>query len=307
MRVSIVVISYNSAAWLPGCLDSLADLDAEIVVIDNASSDGSVEAASRPGVRVIANAENRGFAGAANQGTSCTSGDYLLFLNPDSVLLDNFGALIAALDSDPQCGAACGLLMGADGGPQTGFNFRSFPTFSALALELLGINRLWPGNPVNRRYRCMDMPLDRPAIVDQPPGACLLVRRTALEQVGGWDETFAPVWFEDVDLCLRLRKRGFHARFEPASHWHHFGAHSVSAISFAEKQFFWYRNLVGFVRKHFGSAAALALRPLICAGATGRWLAAYFSPGSRYSWAAYRAVMRAALTGVWRPTPPCLP
>lgn len=303
MPVSIIIIAYNSAAHLPACLDSLAGVDAEVMVIDNASSDGSAEAARRAGVRVIANAENRGFAGAANQGAGCTSGDYLLFLNPDAVLLEGFDALVASLEGDARAGAACGLLLDAAGRPQAGFNFRSFPTLGSLAFELLGINRAWPGNPINRRYRCLDVPLDRPAVVEQPPGACLLVRRSALERVGGWDERFHPVWFEDVDLCLRLRKAGFHARFAPESRWRHYGAHSVATISFVEKQFFWYRNLVGFVEKHFGSAAALAFRPLICAGATARWIGASVTPGGQYSWDAYRAVMKAALKGAWHPTP----
>jgi GT2 family glycosyltransferase len=301
--VSIIIIAYNSAGYLPGCLDSLAGTNAEILVIDNASSDGSAEVARSRGVRVIANSENRGFAGAANQGASNTSGDYLLFLNPDTVLLEGFDALAASLENDPQAGMACGLLLDDAGRPQTGFNFRAFPTFAALAFELLGINRLWPHNPVNRRYRCLDTQLDRPAVVEQPAGACLLVRRSALEEAGGWDESFHPVWFEDVDLCLRLSRAGFHARFEPASRWRHYGAHSVATISFAEKQFFWYRNLVCFAAKHLGSTAALALRPLICVGATARWMGACFSLGGRCSWRAYRAVMFAAITGIWRPTP----
>lgn len=306
VRVSTIIISYNSAGYLPGCLDSLAGVETEVIVVDNGSSDGSAEVARSRGARVIANAENRGFAGAANQGAGCASGDYLLFLNPDTALLSGFEALAKALEADPQAAAAGGLLLGPAGHPQPGFNFRSFPTFASLAFELLLINRLWPRNPVNRRYRCLDVPLDRPGLVQQPAGACLMVRRSALEQAGGWDQRFHPVWFEDVDLCLRFHQAGFHCLFVPGSRWLHHGAHSVGSMPFAHQQFFWYRSLVCFVGKHMGSTAALAIRPLVCAGATARFVGGHFSPDRKCSWGAYRAVVKAALTGAWEPTPPCL-
>lgn len=296
MSVSIIVVTYNSAEYLPACLESLAGTGAEIIVVDNASADDSAPIARARGARVIANAENRGFAAAANQGARAALGDYLLFLNPDAALIAGFEELACALESDPRAGAAAGLLVGPDGQPQVGFNLRALPTFSSLAFEVLLFNRLWPGNPVNRRYRCLDVPLDRPALAEQPAGACLLVRRSALERVGFWDERFYPLWFEDVDLCARLRGTGLHILYLPASRWRHEGAHSLSRISFAEKQFFWYRNLVRYVRKHMGSAAALAMRLLVCAGATARLLGSLVTPGGQRSLSAYGAVVKMALT-----------
>ncbi len=310
--VSVIVVTYNSAAYLPACLDSLRGTGAEVIVVDNASADGSAELARQHGASVITNSENRGFAAAANQGVRAAisptgraaPGEFLLFLNPDTVLEEGFSELVQALAQDPQAGAAAGLLVDFSGRPQVGFSLRALPGFAALACEVLLVNRLWANNPVNRRYRCLDTPLDRPGEVEQPAGACLLVRRRALEQVGYWDERFYPLWFEDVDLCLRLRRAGFRILFFPACRWRHYGAHSLARISFAQKQLFWYRNLLCYVQKHMGSAAALAMRILVCVGATARLIATFFVPGGQRSWSAYWAVVKLALAGAANPAPP---
>ena len=304
MSVSVIVVSYNSASHLPGCLDSLRGAGAEVIVVDNASADDSVAVARQQGARVIANAENRGLAAAANQGALASAAEFLLFLNPDTVLLGGFAELLRALVQDPQAGAAAALLLDASGRPQVGFNVRSLPGFVALASEVLLLNRVWPRNPVNRRYRCLDVPLDRPCEIEQPAGACLLVRRRALEQVGYWDESFYPLWFEDVDLCLRLRRAGFRILFCPTCRWRHQGGHSLVGISFARKQLFWYRNLLYYVHKHMGSAAALAMRLLVCVGATARLMAAFVVPSGERCWSAYWAVVKLALSGPANQPPP---
>ncbi len=304
MSVSVIIVTCNSAEYLRACLESLRSTGAEIIVVDNASTDNSAEVAQRHGARVIRNGENRGFAGAANQGARAAAGNCLLFLNPDTVLLGGFEELARALEENPGAGAAAGLLLDPAGRPQVGFNLRALPSFVTLAFEVLLLNRLWPGNPVNRRYRCLDAPLDRAGETEQPAGACLAVRRQALEEVGYWDEAFHPLWFEDVDLCQRLRRAGFAIRFCPAARWRHYGAHSLVRISFAQKQVFWYRSLLYYVRKHEGSAAALVMRMLVCAGATARMMATLLVPGGERIWSAYWAVMKAALTGTANPTPP---
>lgn len=304
MSVAAIVIAYNSAEYLPACLESLRSTGTEVIVVDNASSDGSAAVARKQGAKVIANAENRGFAAAANQGARATGAEFLLFLNPDVALQENFDELVQALAQDPQAGAAAGLLVDGSGRPQVGFTLRALPSFAALAFEVLLLNRLWPGNAVNRRYRCLDAPLDQPGEAEQPAGACLLVRRRALEQAGWWDEAFHPLWFEDVDLCLRLRQAGFRILFRPASRWLHRGGHSLASISFAQKQIFWYRNLLYYVQKHMGSAAALAMRILVCVGATARLISSWEVREGQRSRRAYWAVVKMALRGMAKPIPP---
>ena len=304
VSVVVVVVSYNSAKYLPVCLDSLSGVGVEIIVVDNGSADDSVALARRHGVRVIANYENRGLAAAANQGARASTAEFLLFLNPDTVLLDGFADLLRAVVQEPQAGAVAGLLLDEAGRPQVGFNVRSLPSFVTLACEVLLMNRLWPRNPVNRRYRCLDVPLDRPGEIEQPAGACLLVRRRALEQVGYWDEHFYPLWFEDVDLCLRLRRAGYRILFCPTCRWRHHGGHSLDCISFARRQLFWYRNLLYYVHKHMGSAAALAMRLLVCAGAAARGMATLAVPGGQRRSSAYWAVVKLALSRPAKQPPP---
>ena len=127
------------------------------IVVDNASSDRTVELVrERTHVRVIANRENRGFAAAVNQGISACEADFLLLLNPDANLL----TAVDAWWTPAQYGLAAGKLGGRKGPAQAGFTIRRFPTPAALIFELFGINRLWPSNPVNRRYRYLDRDLD---------------------------------------------------------------------------------------------------------------------------------------------------
>src|SRR5262249_33018080 len=208
---SAIVVAYNSAGSIEHCLAALkAQPEWERIVVDNASTDNSAERsrAVDPGAEVVANERNRGFAAAANQGAAMASGDILLFLNPDAISQPGALSEIAEALKSPGAGAAGGVLLDADGQPDRGFSVRRFPTTLAMAAEILLLNRLWPGNPVNRCYRCLDLDYNKAQDVDQSAGACLAVRRDAWQSVGGFNEAFFPVWFEDVDLCLRLRQRG---------------------------------------------------------------------------------------------------
>jgi GT2 family glycosyltransferase len=250
-RVAIVIVTYNSAAEIEGCLDSVADLAAtEIIVIDNASTDGTPAKATRPGIRLIANSRNCGFAGAVNQGVRATSAPFVLLLNPDARLERGLSALVAQFD-DPLTGAAGGMLTGADGQPQTGFMARNLPTPAALILELLGINRLFPHNRVNWHYRCLGLSQSATAEVEQPAGAFLMFSRLAYEKVGGFDERFYPVWFEDVDFCAQLKKAGYRVRYTPEAVANHTGGHSVGSLRMEIRQRYWYGSLLEYAAKHY--------------------------------------------------------
>ena len=128
------------------------------------------------------------------------------------------------------------------------------------------MNRLWPGNPVNRRYRCLDADYSQQQEVEQPAGACLAVTRAAWESVGGFDEQFFPVWFEDVDLCQRLLEHGGKIVYCPSARFRHSGAHSVGQLPFRDKQLFWYGNMLRYARKHLSGGQVAALRVGIVAG-----------------------------------------
>ena len=267
-EVGIVIVTYQSEAVIADCLRAAVCTGAEVVVIDNASRDATVQVARGLGARVVANAENRGFAGAVNQGVQLLKTPYVLLLNPDAVLQTGIEPLTARL-RQPGVGAAGGLLLGRDGRSQRGFSVRRFPTPAALIFEILLVNRAWPSNPVNWQYRCSNVSLEAARPVDQPAGAFLMFSRQAWQQIGAFDEGFYPVWFEDVDFCRRLRCAGFSIWLEPAARAVHDGGHAVQSLSFEQSRVYWYGGLVRYAARHFRPlsyrlvCAALVLGSLI--------------------------------------------
>ncbi len=295
-RPGIIVVSHNSGDVIGECLDAALETGADVVVVDNGSTDATVaEVERRPRVRLIPNPGNAGFAAAVNQGVRALANQALLLLNPDAVLQTGLDPLVEAL-SAPGVGAAAGKLAGPDGKAQRGFAVRRLPTPAALVFETLGLNRLWPGNPVNRRYRCLDLDLEKPADVEQPAGALLMFRREAWLRVGGFDERFHPLWFEDVDFLQRLRLAGYRVRYVPQTWAVHRGAHSVEKLAPERRRVYWYGSLLEYAAKHYapGRRAAVALAVLL--GAALR-MPACLIPGRGRGWAAaHGRVMRQAVS-----------
>ncbi|HWF10970.1 MAG TPA: glycosyltransferase family 2 protein [Bryobacteraceae bacterium] len=255
-RVAIVVVTFNSGSEIGACLDALqaAPGDAEIVVVDNASSDNTREEVAGRSIRLIANQTNAGFATAVNQGVRATTAPLILSLNPDARLVRGLEAMADCL-RQPGAGAAGGMLIGDDGYPQTGFMARNLPSPAALVLEVMGINRLWPRNPVNWHYRCLGLDRMKMTLVDQPAGAFLMFSRMAWETVGGFDERFWPIWFEDVDFCARLKSAGFRIYYHPGGVAKHSGSHSTGALVLEKRERYWYGSLLEYAAKHYRSAA----------------------------------------------------
>ncbi len=277
-RCTAMIVTYNSGATIKACIEALAREDCEIVVVDNASTDETVKRVEELVVwhelRLLVNESNRGFAAAINQGAREASGDILLLLNPDTIA-DNGAveALLRCMEASHAV-AAGGALLRPDGQPARGFAFRRLPTLASLLCEIMLVNQLWPGNPVNRNYRCLDADYAREQQVEQPAGACLAITRRAWDAVGGLDEAFFPVWFEDVDLCKRLLDAGMKVVYCPSARFRHGGAHSVGQLSFGDKQLFWYANMLRYARKHFSRGQVRVLQAGIVAGMLLRSLAA---------------------------------
>ena len=280
MRCTAIVVTYNSGAAIAACLEALAHEDCEIIVVDNASADQTVrrveEFAAWHPVRLIANERNRGFGAAVNQAARDAGGDALLILNPDSIAEPGAVAALLRCMESTAAAAVGGALLEIDSQPARGFAFRRLPTLWALIFEVTLANRMWPGNPVNRRYRCLDADYSQQQEVEQPAGACLAVRRSAWDKVGGFDEQFLPVWFEDVDLCKRLRDQGSRIFYCPEARFRHGGAHSVGQLSFRDKQIFWYENMLRYARKHFSGGQVFLLRLAIVKGMLLRSIGAVF-------------------------------
>ncbi len=261
-----IIVTCNSEGDIGPCLDAVLPRVARVVVVDNASSDGTLEEVRRRGgVTLLANAENRGFAGAVHQAAEVLDTPFLLLLNPDAVLLSGIEELEAAC-REAGVAAAAGKLVGSDGNPQVGFSVRRFPTPVALAFEVLGVNRLWKRNPVNRRYRCLDMDPEEAADVEQPAGAFLLVRRDVFGELGGLDAGFWPVWFEDVDFFRRATKAGYRVRYIPGVAARHTGGTSVGRAPAGSRVAWWYGNLLRYSFKHFGVFGRTLVAAAVVAG-----------------------------------------
>ena len=290
--VSIVIVSFNSARHIVKCLHSVRDAG-EIVVVDNASSDDTcaVVAKEAPDAKLIRNRKNRGFAAAVNQGIAAGAHPFVLLLNPDTVLQSSLQPLVEQCLL-PEVGAAGGKLVDQDGQAQAGFNVRAFPTPTSLLFEVFLVNRIWPANPVNRRYRCLNIDLNHVRDVDQPAGAFLMIRRDVLKQIAGLDEDFYPIWFEDVDLCLRIRKAGHTIRYVPSCVAQHAGGHSLSGLSVEERYLAWYGNLLRFNYKHFSKGTPRCLHIILLMGLRLRWLSCLAGAGTHAERKAYASVIR---------------
>jgi N-acetylglucosaminyl-diphospho-decaprenol L-rhamnosyltransferase len=274
IEVSAVVVSFNSSADLPDCLRSLrSEGVADVVVVDNASVDSSVEVVRRadPEARIVQTGANLGFGSAANRGVAVTAGDHVLILNPDTVVEPGtVKALSEALDRDSGLAAVGPRLENVDGSLYP--SVRRFPDLTvAFGHAFLGL--IWPRNPATRRYRMLDWDHDQAADeVDWVSGACVLVRRTAFEMVGGFDEAYF-MYVEDVDLCWRLGQAGWRIGYEPAGRVVHALGGSSRLVPYrmiAEH----HRSLLRFVSKS-SAGARRAIVPVVAAGLAVRTVAAW--------------------------------
>jgi N-acetylglucosaminyl-diphospho-decaprenol L-rhamnosyltransferase len=291
--IGIVIVTYNSGAEIGPCLDAALATGADVVVVDNASSDQTTAEAARRGVRLIANSVNRGFAAAANQGFAVLDDPYVLLLNPDAVISGSLDPLRRACDL-PRSAGAGGRLLDREGKPQAGFMVRRLPTPAALALEVLLLNRIWPGNPINRRYRGQDWDLDRCFPAGQPAGAFLMVRRAVWRELNGFDESFYPLWFEDVDFCRRVADHGYLLYYVPEAVACHTGGHSIQRLPLEMRRYYWYGSLLRYSAKHFRPAAFRAVCAAVVSGSLLRGAVESLRRRSRKPIAAYGAVLRLA-------------
>jgi len=242
-----------------------------VVVVDNASSDSTPDLARRADVHLITNRRNRGFAAAVNQGFSILQSTYVLLLNPDALLQTDLSSLREACDL-PHAAGAGGCLLDESGRPQIGFMVRSFPTPAVLALEALLLNRTWPNNPINASYRGMRLDYSVVQSVEQPAGAFLMIRRAVWEELGGFDESFWPLWFEDVDFCRRAADRGYLWYYTPAAVCQHTGGHSIVKLALEMRLVYWYGSVLRYSAKHFRPRGVRAVCVAVISGSLLRML-----------------------------------
>lgn len=278
--LSAIVVSWNTRDLLRSCLQSIrdtaGDLDHEVLVVDNASSDGSAEMVSRefPEARLIVNTRNVGFAGANNQAIAVAEGRYCLLLNSDAVLLPGAAAsLVWYLERHPEAAAAGAQLRNPDGSFQ--WSYADYPSLGGellLATKLAGLIR-----PAYPSYPESASQTERTA--DWVSGACMLVRRSAIEQVGPLDEGYF-MYTEETDWCYRMRQAGWSVGYVPEAKALHWGGQSASAAP-ERKRSQVYRSKWRFFQKHRGRLTAGAFRRAIQAASAAKlvaWSAASLIP-----------------------------
>ena len=291
--IGIVIVTYNSALEIGPCLDAALASGADVVVVDNASSDGTIAEIAKRGARLVANSDNRGFAAAVNQGIAVLNSEYVLVLNPDAVLVSGLEPLRDACKLKDAAGAG-GRLLDSHGCLQVGFMVRQLPWARDLILEALVLNRVFPNNRANRNYRGLNLDYSRPQTVGQPAGAFLMVRRAVWEQLGGFDEKYYPLWFEDVDFCRRACDLGYVFYFVPEAVAKHTGGHSIPRIRVELRQYYWYRNLLRYSARHHPTLAFRAVCLAVVTGSILRGMAASLADRSLQPIAVFGNVIRLA-------------
>ncbi len=270
-RCDAIIVNFNAGNLLQDCVHSvLREGLHRCVVVDNASTDGSVASLEREvpddRIRILRNTRNLGFAAACNQGIRVSDAPYLLFLNPDSVLAPGCAqSLLRAMQTDSRIGMAGGFLASPDGSEQRGGR-RRFPTPANSILRAFGLARFARQMPA----RLADFDLHHDALPEGPvpveavSGACMLVRRSAIDDVGPWDEGYF-LHCEDLDWCMRFHLRGWGVLFVPdARVLHAGGASSRDRPLFVE----WHkhRGMLRFHRKFLRGRTPVSVGLLVVIG-----------------------------------------
>jgi GT2 family glycosyltransferase len=271
--LSIIIVTYNAGAFVSDCLASIArrspPFGIEVVLVDNASTDGTIDAirTGAPGAIVIAQSRNTGFAAATNAGFAASSGEFVLLLNPDTVLHDgSLERLAGFLREHPAAGAVGPRILNPDGTLQrTGM---SAPSLWNLVADTLFLDRAFPRSRIFGRHRRLYEDPDASAEVEYLQGSCLLLRRSAIgERV--FDESYF-LYFEETDLCTRLRETGWKIFYFP-------GASIVHAVGSGAQHYDrerivrYHESFVVYLKKHTGAPRRFLFRVVLIARALLRW------------------------------------
>lgn len=313
MDLSILIVNWNTREYLERCLASLpnalAGIKAEVIIVDNGSTDGTAAFIREryPQFRLIANERNRGFAAANNQAYALARGEFILLLNNDAVLsAGDVPALLAPLRADATLGGTIPTLLNADGSIQYGYHRRRATGFRLIGAFLHNGN-LWRNNPWARQYLMLDDDLQHEAVIEEPAAACLLLRRRALEQNGRlFDAERFPVYFNDAALAEDLARRGWQTRLVPSVRVVHAGGKTVKRLDPYRRKQTYLVSLILFTRQYRPLAEYLLVKLLLVAVSVGLLLFTRFGFIHRYfttpitdrpaSVRAQRRVLRALFT-----------
>ncbi len=257
-KLSIIIVSWNCRDLLRKCLMSIEDHqpkdDWEVIVVDNNSQDGTRELLEvyegKMNFKVVLSDRNLGFAGGNNAGLEYARGEYVLFLNPDTELVDDsLQRMIDFMDKNPQAAVIGPKLLNPDGSIQR--SVRNFPSLSSQVLVLLKLHNFIPRFPVLKKYFQLDFDYSKTQEVDQVMGAALMIRKNILDKVSSFDEGYKRI-FEEVDLCFRVKKAGFKVYYFADAQIVHYKGTSFSKVKIIQKQLDFNQGMIRFFKKHKG-------------------------------------------------------
>ncbi len=258
IELSIIIVNYNVKAFLQNCLLSIKKatekISTEIIVIDNASDDGSVELVKKnfPEVNLIEAKQNLGFSKANNLGLKISRGKYICLINPDTIVEeDTFLEMINFMDMHPEVGLAGCKILNPDGTFQLACR-RSFPTPWVAFTKIVGLSKLFPQSKLFARYNLTYLDENKSYEVDAVSGSFMFLRREIYDKIGGLDETFF-MYGEDLDFCFRVKKAGYKVYYVHSTKIIHFKGESTKRSNIDELKHF-YDAMRLFVRKHFSSS-----------------------------------------------------
>jgi GT2 family glycosyltransferase len=282
MKLSVVIVNYNVAYFLEQCLRSvykaMAGINAEVFVVDNHSVDNSVRMVREkfPQVKLIANLENTGFSKANNQALALAKGEYVLLLNPDTVVEeDTFSTCIAFMDAHPEAGA-CGVRLIDGKGNYLPESKRGLPTPEVAFYKIFGLSSLFPRSKRFGKYHLGYLSKDETNAIEVLSGAFMFMRKKALDEAGFLDEAFF-MYGEDIDLSYRIRQAGYEIYYHPETRIIHYRGESTKKSSL-NYVFIFYQAMVIFAKKHFSPGRAQLFSLLIN---TAVWLRAGLSFAKR--------------------------
>lgn len=313
MDVSVIIVNFNTKDLLHECLTSVfADtppIAFEVLVIDNGSTDGSVEMVRLdfPRVRLIVNQSNEGFAKPSNVGMRQSVGSYVFLLNSDTIVKP--GALATLkffLDAHPEAGACGPMLMNPDGSVQ--HSVKGFPGLWTHACDMLLLDRLFPGSRFFGRGEMSYFSYNTTQEVDHVMAAAFLVRRGVLERTGMFDERFS-IYYNDMDWCYRMKQDGWRIYYVSGAHIIHYHGRTVAQIN-RDLRYFqeMHNNVMLFYQKHYGRWSVMFYKILLACGFVPRtigWAVARFLWPSERSRHMLAFSLRSLWIGVrfWSPLP----
>jgi GT2 family glycosyltransferase len=310
--VTVCIVNWNGVQWLPDCLHSLREVQGlrlQIIVVDNASEDGSVDLVRTefPEVELIVNEKNVGFATGNNQAIRRGLGRDFLLLNNDTVVDRRaIPQLVHFLYERPRAAMVSGHLVNPDGSTQFAYYHVALPTLASLMADLLWLNRIWPRNRLGRGPLARHWDPDRPYRMEQIPAACMLLRRTTLGSVGLFDEGYQFL-YEDVDLCARCGRAGWEIWYQPQARILHHGSASSKNLGASSRSLWRFRGMMRYAKRYFIRRQFVLFRVLVALVLLMRFpivVGAGLSPSARIrrlwkgTWMVYLQLLRELLQPV---------